>query len=333
MATLNSLTKEVKRKLGLTQGSHTLTFTASTVDADTITIDGLKMTLRATQADNEWNINRSANANNTAAAFNAAIGDVMTSDQGISSTVDGAVATVTGARTIVSSNPTQCAVAISDTEMDPPIYSDILVWIKEGQLDVTNKLNDQSLMAEGTSMVEESTSISASLGVTELTPPTDFLRPITFSYTTTTAGDSESRAEKVPFDLLVDIRDGRHPFFKMRSNPEEGNKWYSIFNSKIQLAEPSSAGSPHLLYIKKPQTVAATECDLPESLEKMVVDSACSRALSSIGKEEEAQVYMQQYFLDIQMMNIKYMSEEKASHETKESLLKLEAMSRNAGGN
>ena len=86
------------------------------------------------------------------------------------------------------------------------------------------------------------------------------------------------------------------------------------------------------MYIKKPQTTATTECDLPESLEKMAIDYACAKALNSIGKEEESQMYMQQYFVDMQMMNIKYTSEDKVSHENKEALLKVESMSRNSGG-
>tara|TARA_R100000234_G_C4999903_1_gene179801 strand:- start:466 stop:1455 length:990 start_codon:yes stop_codon:yes gene_type:complete len=326
MATLNDLARQVKRKMGLSQGSHSLTFTTNTVDGDTITINGIKLTLRATPAVAEFNVSRASTAANAmATAFKASIDGGFGEAQGITAgTPSGATVVLTGARTVESSNSSGCSVTISDTEMEPPTFSDILEWIKEGQLDVTNKANDQSLMAEATSMIEEAT-IETSSASNELTPPSDFLRPIVLRYVTRVAGDKLTRAEKIPFDLLIDIRDDKHPFYVKSKNPEEGNKWYSIFNGKIQTAGlVSQAIDAEIMYIKKPQTTAATECDLPESLEKLVVDYACYKSLISIGKEEESQLYLQQYLLDIQALNAKYGFEDKNTHETKPNDARLQ---------
>ena len=323
MATLNDLARQVKRKLGLSQGSHDLTFTGNTVDADNITINGLKMTLRATPAAAEFNVSRaSSSANSMATAFKASVDGVFGASQGITAaTPIGALVTLTGARTVETSNSNGCAVTISDTEMEPPVFSDVMEWIKEGQLDVVNKVIDQALMAEATDMIEEATIETASVASSKaLDPPSDFLRPVVLRYQSTVDGDALTRAEKIPYDLLIDIRDARHPFYDATKNPEEGNKWYAIFNKKLQFAgDVSRTVDAELLYIKKPQTTGATECDLPESLEKMVVDYACYKSLLSIGKEEEAQLYFQQYMLDVQVFNTKYSAQEKQNHEAKVS--------------
>jgi hypothetical protein len=327
MATLNNLATQVKRKLGLSQGSHSLTFTTNTVDADTITINGIKLILRATPAAAEFNLSRaSTTANAMATAFKASIDSGFGVAQGITaSTPSGATVELIGARTVESSNNAGCIVTISDTEMEPPVFSDIMEWIKEGQLDVTNKSNDQLLMAEATEMVGDAT-IETNSSSTELTAPTNFLRPLVLRYMTRIAGDRVTRAEKIPYDLLMDIKDDRHPFYSKTKNPEEGNKWYAIFNGKIQL--PISVNvlvDAEIIYIKKPQTVGTTECDLPESLEKLVVDYACYKSLISIGKEEESQIYFQQYLLDLQSLNLKYMPEDKNTHESKPALNELKS--------
>ncbi len=321
MATLNDLARQVKRKLGLSQGSHDLTFSGSTGNGDTITINGIKMTMRDTPAAAEFNISRAATSGgNMAIAFKASVDGGFGISQAITaSAAVGAAITLTGARTVESSNPTGCAVTISDTEMEPPTFSDIMEWIKEGQLDITNKIVDQGLIAEATDMIEEASIETNSVGSNMyVSPPSDFLRPITFRYKSRIAGDELTRAERVPYDLLIDIRDGRHPFYDADKNPEEGNKWYSIFNKMIQTPTLiSTITDAELLYIKKPQTTGATECDLPESLEKLVVDYACYKSLLSIGKEQEGQLYFQQYMFDIQAFNMKYGVEELPNHETK----------------
>ena len=327
MATLNDLARQVKRKLGLSQGSHTLSFTANTVDADTITINGIKLTMRATPAVAEFNISRaSTSASAMATAFMATIDGAFGVSQGISTTTPvGGTLILTGARTVESSNTNGCSVSISDTEMEPPVFSDVIEWIKEGQLDIVNKCNDNALSCEATEMIDSAT-IETSSSTDELTPPSNFLRPVVLRYMTRISGDAVTRAEKIPYDLLIDIKDNRHPFYNKTINPEEGNKWYSIFNGKIQLPlSVNQLNDAEIIYIKKPQTVEAVECDLPESLEKSVVDYACYKSLISIGKEEESQLYFQQYMLDIQSLNLKYAAEDKVTHESKPALNELKS--------
>ena len=328
MATLNNLTQEVKKKLGLTLGTHTINFSANVINNDTITINGIVITFSSSGGTGKFFAAQSGSDTTVATNFKTAFDAVFTSDQSLECTRVGAIVTVTGARTIVSSNESGASVNVSDTEMDPPVRSDILTWIKEAQLDIVNKLSDQALIAEASSVISEDVAIETVSRTNTLSDiPADFLRPIVFRYKTTTAPDILSRAEKVPFDLLMDIRDGRHPFYLTGNMPSEGNKWYSIFNGLIQLAEnTSTTQDASLIYVKKPQTTATSECDLPESLEKLAIDYACSKALNSIGKEEEGQLYLQQYFIDLQSLNAKYVSEEKDSHELKES--KAQAMSR-----
>ena len=334
MATLNELVVQVKKRLGLNRGSHAITCNASDpVDGDTITINGLILTVHTSAQASKWSVTLSTNTSTMATYLKTSIDNVMSSTQGITASRDTNVVTVAGARTVETSNASAFKVAPSDTEMEPPIYSDVFDWIKEGQLDVANKLSDQALIAEATDMIEEVTNIETSAGGVTLTPPTDLLRPVVFRYKTQIPMDEVNRAEKVPFDLLMDIRDNRHPFFKPSNNPQDGNKWYSIFNKLIQLSEKADTVSDaEMLYVKKPQTTAGTECDLPESLEKMVVDYACSKALNSIGKEEEAQIYLQQYLVDMQTFNAKYMGEEKDSHEVKESKARIQQMANQRGG-
>lgn len=333
MATLNELAVQVKNKLGLTQGSHEITCAASDpVDGDTITINGLILTVHTSAQASKWSVTLSTTPTAMATNLETSINNVMSSTQGVTVSRAVSVLTITGARTVETSNASSFVITLIDSEMEPPIYSDIIEWIKEGQLDIANKISDQALIAEATDMIEEVTNIETSAGGITLTPPTDLLRPIVFRYKTQVPMDEVNRAEKVPFDLLMDIRDNRHPFFKPSNNPQDGNKWYSIFNKLIQLSEKADAVlDAEMLYVKKPQTTAATECDLPESLEKIAVDYACSKALNSIGKEEEAQIYFQQYMLDIQMFNGRYIGEEKESHEIKESKAMLQQMARQGG--
>ena len=330
MAILNDLTQEVKKKLGLSLGTHTINFSGNVINNDTITVNGIIITFNSSGGTGKFFAAQSASDTTVATNFKTAFDAVFSSDQSLECTRLGAIVTVTGARTIVSSNESGASINVSDTEMDPPVRSDILSWIKEAQLDIVNKLSDQALIAEASSVISEDTAVETASRTTTLNDiPSDFLRPIVFRYKTTTAPDILSRAEKVPFDLLMDIRDGRHPFYETGKMPSEGNKWYSIFNGLIQLAESTdTAQDASLIYVKKPQTTATSECDLPESLEKLAVDYACSKALSSIGKEEEGQMYYQQYVFDLQNFNAKYMPEEKDSHELKES--KAQAMGRAA---
>ena len=49
-------------------------------------------------------------------------------------------------------------------------------------------------------------------------------------------------------------------------------------------------------------------------------------------QEEEAQIYLQQYLVDIQTFNEKYMGEEKDSHEVKESKARIQQMANQRGG-
>ena len=330
MATLNDLTQEVKKKLGLSLGTHTINFTANVINNDTITINGIVITFNSSGGTGKFFAAQSASDTTVATNFKTAFDAVFTSDQSLACTRLGSIVTVTGARTIVSSNEVGASVNVSDSEMEPPVRSDILTWIKEAQLDIVNKLSDQALIAEASSVISEDVAVETASRTNTLNDiPADFLRPLVFRYKTTTTPDSLSRAERVPFDLLMDIRDGRHPFYMTGKMPSEGNKWYSIFNGLIQLAERTdTAQDASLIYIKKPQTTATSECDLPESLEKMVIDYACSKSLNSIGKEEEGQLYFQQYVFDVQNFNAKYIPEEKDSHELKES--KAQAMGRAA---
>lgn len=324
MATLNTLAQEVKKKLGLTLGVHKILFTTGAVSGDTITINGIKMTGHSLAGSNTFVYTHSGSASTLANNFKTAFDNVfIAGEQGMTCSLEALIntVTITGAGTVVPSNKVGSSVSIEDAEMEPPTQTDILGWLKEGQLDIANKIIDQALISEGSSMITEDTAIETSgktLALDDL--PSDFLRPIVFRYKTTVAGDVLNRAEKVPYDLLVDIRDRRHPFYLTGKNPEDGNKWYSLFAGNIQLGENTdTAIDASMVYVKKPQTLHNTECDLPESLQKLAVDYACAKSLNSIGKEAEGQAYLQQYVFDIQGFNMRYMPEEKNEHEVKQS--------------
>lgn len=322
MATLNTLAQEVKKKLGLTLGVHRIVFTTNAISGDSITINGIKMKSNLGSTSSLFHYTHSGSAGTLAANFKTAFDNgFIAGEQSLTCSVSLSTVTITGAGTVTPSNKAGSVVSIEDAEMEPPTQTDVLSWIKEGQLDIANKITDQALIAEGSSMIFEDTAIETASKTTALDDlPSDFLRPIVFRYKTTIAGDILNRAEKVPYDLLIDIRDGRHPFYLTGKNPEDGNKWYSLFGGKIQLGENTdTVVDASMIYVKKPQTANDSECDLPESLEKLAVDYACAKSLNSIGKEAEGQAYLQQYIFDIQGFNMRYISEEKNEHEVKQS--------------
>ena len=150
------------------------------------------------------------------------------------------------------------------------------------------------------------------------------IRIIEVQAKTAVSADVLQRAEEVPFDLLLDIRNGSHPFYKTYSALPVNGIYFSVFatdsqNSGKPRIEFSQTLAAHatdackLLYIKKPTETRTSECSLPDSLETLVVDYASAQCLIQMGQTEEGLALIQRYDANIKAINDRYANEVKST--------------------
>ncbi|KKK95858.1 hypothetical protein LCGC14_2668590, partial [marine sediment metagenome] len=152
MATLAAISDNVRRRLGLGLGDHTVTLTyASIADGDTVTVHGIVLTCITGAAAVELaQFKKEANATATGDNLEDLIDAIFDSTTQISSSSSAGVVTITGARSVVTDNATGFVISSSSTQDEPPFTSDIDQWIKDGQLWLADMLVDEALMAKGT---------------------------------------------------------------------------------------------------------------------------------------------------------------------------------------
>jgi hypothetical protein len=322
MATLAQLEDRVRRKLGLDTGNHTIVCNAADpTNGDIITINDVDITIHGTET-NKASATLNTTPNTMAANLNTAINAIFSSASGVTSTVDTATVTILGARTLqVTQTNVAFSISTASTEDSPPFTSDIDEFIKEGQLDIANKVADNVFLADGTSsqnMVifnEIDTSSGGSANV--YNAPTDLLRIVELQCKTAIGGDTIQRAEQVPYDLLLDIRNGSHPFYKVYGSAPVNGRYFSVFSTdsanagkpRLEFSQTLAAHATdalHLIYIRLPQEVRATECSLPAFLENLVIDYAAAQCLMQLGQANEGMAMLGVYNQTIESINQRY---------------------------
>ena len=322
MATLIDLAVSARRKLGLEAGEHTITCSTNGNTADILSVNDVLLHANTSAAYGEASFQVSATAGTHATNIKNLINAVFSSDTNIVATVNSAVVTITGARTVslVNENSAgQYVISSTNTTDEPPFFSDMVEWVKEAELDIANKVIDEAFLADGADGIIEEVSIDTSGGAgTSYALPTGYLRAIELRYQTSVGSDVIKRAERVPYDLLQDIRVGDHAFYKTYGSLPVNQRWYSIYGGNIELGQNAAAHAStaaKMLYVKKPQTVSGTASDLPEFLHKTVITYVCAQSLYQLGKDQEANLMMQLYEQGIQAANGRYSSISEKSFE------------------
>jgi hypothetical protein len=324
MATLAALEDRVRRKLGLETGNHTITCEATDpLEGQFILINdvGIELTNAGDQS-NKFSAVLSTTPNTMATNLEAAIGEGFASDSGIAVSRASNVVTVTGARHIRVSAGTAFTVDTIDTEDSPPYTSDIDEWIKEAQLDIITKCTNAVFLADGTGaanivVYDEIDTSGGSANVYNL--PASLVRIVEVQAKTAVASDVIKRCEEVPYDLLLDIRNGAHPFFKTYTSLPVNAIYFSIFSTdsansgkpRIEFSQTLAAHATdalQLIYIKAPNEVRTTECSFPSSLESLIIDRASAQCLIQIGQTEEGLVLLQGYEAGLAALNARYSS-------------------------
>ena len=313
MATLIDLATQARRKLGLESGEHTITMLGSSNVADTLSVNDVLLQCDSTAAYMSAQFEQSGTPATLANSIVALVNNVFSDDTNISASVTGTgIVTITGARKVevVNENTSgQYVIRSTNTTDEPPFFSDMIEWVKEGQLDIANKVLDEVFTADSASTMLKRDELNTSSATTQVALPTEFLRPLELTFNSTVGSDSISRAEKVPYDLLEDIRNGVHSFYKAGTVAPVSDKFYSIYMGKIEISQTvyqHATDGMRLIYVRKPQTTTTTACSLPDSLHKYVVLYAVFNALRQIGKDQEAIMYMQEYEQGLQMLNQLY---------------------------
>ena len=321
MATLASLADRVRRKLGLSTGSHSIVCDFSEGAANNyLEIDGIRLICETSTGNmaNQASINLTTDDNTTAANLNTTIAAVFAGHPSISASVSTATVTVVGARTISTDDTALFAITESASQDEPPLTSDIDQWLLDGQLDLLSKLNDGAIKTAansgGSAIFVATTIANGSDAITELAKPSPVLRIIDVSYQTMVSGDGYKRAERVPYDLLLDIQDGTSSFYKTYSATPVNNRFYSIVGNKLVLSQATGNNIKYTAVII-PDETRTNACDLPVTMHTMLVDYACAQALYQLGKDAEAQATMARYMQDIQVMNMRETPVSEPSHE------------------
>ena len=312
MATLVELATQARRKLGLESGEHTITCGANSHVNDVLSVNDVLLTCNTSAEYNQADFQQRGAAATVATNITNLINAVFSDDSNISATADTATVTITGARrvAVVNENTSgQYTISSTNTTDEPPFFSDMLEWVKEGQLDIANKVLDEVFTADSASTMLKRDELNTTSATTQVALPTEFLRPLELTFNSTVGSDSISRAEKVPYDLLEDIRNGVHSFYKAGTVAPVSDKFYSIYMGKIEISQSvqqHATDGMRLIYVRKPQTTTTSACSLPDSLHKYVVLYTVFNALRQIGKDQEAIMYMQEYEQGLQMMNQLY---------------------------
>lgn len=158
MATLAALGDNARRKMNLGLGEHTVTITyASIVTGDTVTVHGIILTCITTAAAYEKaQFKKETDAGAVADNLEDLIDAIFDSTTGVSSSSDSSsIVTITGARSVTTSNTTAFAISSSSYQDEPPYTSDFDQWILDGQLDVAGKVVNEGLIAGDSGLSEE----------------------------------------------------------------------------------------------------------------------------------------------------------------------------------
>ena len=311
MATLVELATKARRKLGLETGEHTILCAGSTAN-DVIAVNDVQIKCLSSSAYGVSSFQQSGTAGTVASRISATIDALFTADSNIDASVDSATVTITGARkveVVTATTSTHYTISSSNTTDEPPVFSDILEFVKEGQLDVANKVVNEVFTSDSASTMLKRDELNTSSATTQVSLPAEFLRPLELTFDSTVSNDTISRAEKVPYDLLEDIRNGVHGFYKAGTTAPVSDKFYSIYAGKIEISQnvfQHATDGMRLIYIRKPQTVVTTTCSLPDSLYKYVILYAVFNSLRQMGKDQEAMIYYQEYEQGLQSINAMY---------------------------
>lgn len=256
MATLSALGDRVRRRLGLGLGSHTVTITyASVADGDTVTVHGVILTCDDSAAAFELaQFKKETDAGAVADNLEDLIDAIFDGTTGVSSSSDSSsIVTITGARSVTTSNATGFAISSSTYQDEPPYTSDIDQFILDGQYDIADKCVDEALMAGGSGLAEKF-NLTGDGSATEIALPTNFLRETTVR--AEIGSDSALyRLEKVSLAELFIIREGKHNLYKVDS-ADGATKYYAIADDQVYFsAAPVSGAAMAIVYgIKAPQT-------------------------------------------------------------------------------
>jgi|21_taG_2_1085346.scaffolds.fasta_scaffold01929_5 hypothetical protein len=263
-------------------------------------------------------------------------------------TVAVATRAITAAGTIAEQLNKACVIGTVSTEDEPPSTSDIFQFIKDGQYDLLNKLHENALVKDSSSAVTtggdlvktiEFTNTSyvnlnrVDLGsITHYTGSSnvavDILKIIDVSYksntlssSTFTEVDSKERAEKVPFDLLQDIRGGNHSFYKVEdySDVTPIPKFYTVMGNILELSHKLSAATAtqnlSVLALTKPNEAFTTECSFGEHLQELLVMYAKAKSYELINRFDISQAITNEYNQLIGVINLKHSNKDVASFE------------------
>ncbi len=304
MALLSALADNVRRKMGLGLGSHTVTL-VSVLNTETINVHGITLSALSTPVDEVAGFSPDGNDTADAASLAALINAIFDDSTGVSATSSANVVTITGAYKVTSDDSTFTITATSSAD-EPPFASDIDQWILDGQLDVTNKSADEVLTAGDSGKMLDQFSVTGADGsATALAKPTDFLRAIAVSGQL--GSDSKNYVlNRVSPGELLQIQEGTHS--RLKTGGADGDKkWWSIYNEKIQFSEaPVNSSTPFIIGIKKPQTTKATASDLPDHLLPLVEDYAVIIAWQQRQRLDIAAALFQKYIADIGTLNAVY---------------------------
>jgi len=324
--TLADLENRVRRRLGLGEGSHTLTANSGNpADNDTFTINDIIFKINTTTVNNENSVTQSdteaTQIDHIVASINAVFGDAT----GVIATDGGSFATITGARNVEVSNTTAFTVTQTSTNDEPPLTSDIDQWLIDAQYDVLTKLPDSAFIAS----ISDIPAVDSAVRYQEITTsglsdelplPADFLRMLVFSYQKN-SNDIIGPAERIPADLFQQIDNADNDYNDARAlyDPTNaGDRYYTIMNNTIHLpstAPTSASVNAKVVYIQEPSSDRTDKVGLPYNTHNLLILYACSKALNSLGRAQEGMTYYQEYMQELQMMLGKYGQQFKDSHE------------------
>ena len=233
MATLADLENQVRRRMSLESGSHTiLCNSADPTNLDTIVVDDTTFTIHASaqtaKAHILLNTTEATQATNIGTAFTNVLGDRYTNS------VDTANVTLTGARTVSATtvNADVFTITTASTEDEPPRTSDIDQWLVDAQNDLMLKLPLDALISETAGA--DNTSLLRSVDITlgsaqnfvplteaEIVAVGNVFRVVDFEFradSAVLASDEVEHATRVPYELLQKIIRGDHPFYKTNTS-------------------------------------------------------------------------------------------------------------------
>ena len=324
MATLADLENQVRRRMSLESGSHTiLCNSANPTDDDTIVVDDTIFTIhtsaQASKASITLHATEATQATNIGTAFTNVLGDRYTNS------VDTATVTLTGARTVSATtvNADVFTITTASTEDEPPRTSDIDQWLVDAQNDLMLKLPLDALTSETAG--SDNTSLLRSVDITlasaqnfvplteaEIVAVGNVFRVVDFEFkadSSVLASDEVEHATRVPYDLLQKIIRGDHPFYKTNTTRAPmGTKWYAVYDNRIytNCDIETTAGDARLLFVLYATETRTAECDMPEFLQPLMVMYASANGYESLGDTEMSVKLKQEYLGEIQAITQRF---------------------------